>query len=762
MLKNRLTNLDLKTNIEIYSEDFSSDRDFYNKKLLNLASFNVINDITDSEIYEYKPNGANELNFNIFFSRYIQNNEIDEFKKYMELEFDSYYTNVKKGLGLLNENNIPIIPPFNSVFNIRQPNGLRERLLNIQKNQTNISRVVDLPYSISDIIGNSVLKYPVNSGVPVFYNSYTLPFWESKTKWIKDDLLFTNKSYLYNSFLIMEIYDSPSSLNQNRIQSMAVFVNNRVNITEKNRTFSFHYERPTFNITEGTDGFSFFFLNNYITNEFYVKYSFWDALNGKKIQLLPSSDINGNKKWVQNPNNFDQNSRYVKYILNYDDKTYKIYEYNTQTKKYNIERFNFDLYELKFDDFYSNNIVLNEPPIDSKTLKQKPKLDLPIKFSIENLITNNFITSKPIKTLTDAQISFKPSFLNTKDYIKIYNDYLLGLKSKVFGDIESTEIKIPVINKTIKGVDIPIKTFSYENLDNKQWFIRSVDFTNITMSIDDNPLVNYVNNNLVSEWNKKPNYLISECIGILDGSIGLIPKLTPVVPDVPFVPDKPYVGFAQNVLKFYLNNNNIFKFIEDEIGKDKKIKEKLDQLKKNKIFDYENEDFLSLKKKSIKEFNNVKDLILSYLKNNSNSKSTTDFLNRIKKIVNPVDNQSLINDYIDLITYDFNSDQINLITNKINKEFVNFALLSESKNTDEVNFRENTLLLTATIDSGREILPNTINNIEIKLTIGEGVRYLLNTSSLIKINGGLRISINNKNEVKNIVIPIKTKITPGI
>jgi hypothetical protein len=136
---------------------------------------------------------------------------------------------------------------------------------------------------------------------------------------------------------------------------------------------------------------------------------------------------------------------------------------------------------------------------------------------------------------------------------------------------------------------------------------------------------------------------------------------------------------------------------------------------------------------------------------------------RLKKIVNPVDNQSLINDYSDLIIYDFNAgqiDSINLITNKINKEFVNFALLSESKNTDKVNFRENTLLLTATIDSGREILPNTINDIEIKLTIGEGVRYLLNRSSVIKINGGLRVSINNKNEVKNIVIPIKTKITP--
>ena len=71
MLKSTIPNSDLIINTLIASEDHSSDRDFFNEKLLNFTVNNVVNNISDSEIYEYKPNLTNNINFNIFFLRYI-------------------------------------------------------------------------------------------------------------------------------------------------------------------------------------------------------------------------------------------------------------------------------------------------------------------------------------------------------------------------------------------------------------------------------------------------------------------------------------------------------------------------------------------------------------------------------------------------------------------------------------------------------------------------------------------------------------------
>ena len=63
MLKSRVIDNDIIINSLITAQDYSSDRDYYNNKLLNLGALSVINSINDSEVYEFKPN-ANELNFN--------------------------------------------------------------------------------------------------------------------------------------------------------------------------------------------------------------------------------------------------------------------------------------------------------------------------------------------------------------------------------------------------------------------------------------------------------------------------------------------------------------------------------------------------------------------------------------------------------------------------------------------------------------------------------------------------------------------------
>ena len=84
-------------------------------------------------------------------------------------------------------------------------------------------------------------------------------------------------------------------------------------------------ERPCFKLKEGDEGYSFFFLNNYINNEFYVKFSFWDALNGNKILLVPSSKQEKSKKWFQKADGFKNEIRYLKYVLDFESKKYNIY-----------------------------------------------------------------------------------------------------------------------------------------------------------------------------------------------------------------------------------------------------------------------------------------------------------------------------------------------------------------------------------------------------------------------------------------------------
>ena len=274
MLKTRVTDNDISVNSLITTQDYSSDRDQYNNKLLNLGAVSVINSINDSEVYEYTPN-ANELNFNIYFLRYMADNEINEIKPYIESEFMTHINKTKIELGIIRANGSNLGAAFNNIFEVRQAdNNLRAPQIEVEKNETSLKSLNNKPYFSSDKIGESLLKRPAKSGIPVFYNSYTIPFWSKKNDWVKNDLLYANKPYFNNSFMLMEFYDSPSPLNQNRILSTPVFVNSRYNIKEltNNGKKSVIHERPCFKLKNGSDGFSFFFLNNFIKNDFYVKF----------------------------------------------------------------------------------------------------------------------------------------------------------------------------------------------------------------------------------------------------------------------------------------------------------------------------------------------------------------------------------------------------------------------------------------------------------------------------------------------------------
>ena len=546
MLKSTIPNSDLIINTLITSEDHSSDRTFFNEKLLNFTVNNVVNNISDSEIYEYKPNLTNNINFNIFFLRYIQDSELDEIAGIMEPDFITHVNNTKNSFNLSGEQ----VLSFNNVFEPRQSNLLRETKLIDELDRTKISNLLSKPYFVRDIIGESVIKEPALNGLPIFYNSFTIPFLGNKENWINDPLLYTNKSYFYNSFLLMEFYDSPSNLNQNRVQSIPIFVNSRYNLFEKSTNKLFFHERPCFKLTEGVEGFSFFFLNNYITNEFYVRFSFWDSLSGNQIPLIPSSTQEYDKKWIQDPNTFKQEVRYLKYVLDYSNKTYKIFEYNYETNLYDLERTDFDLYELFFDTYFVGNRIPNKKPINAKKqIIPTAIIDNPLKFDIKNLTfdyenTADFTRKEKLNIFNRPEKTYLRSM---GTFIDVFNNYISnsGLSNGSFTDFDTKDFKIPTITDSIvNGTEIKIKSFTATNIDDNIWRIRRVSLEDINLKTSTrtfNAALYKESNSTISD---KQKFKVAESI---------------VVPDAPQFVKDPLGYFTQTL--YYEILDDIFPYL---------------------------------------------------------------------------------------------------------------------------------------------------------------------------------------------------------
>lgn len=822
MLKTTIPNSDIILQTNIYAEDFSSDRSFYNEKLLNVTTNAVINDVIDSEIYEYKPESIDELKFNIFFLRYIQDSEYDSIKKYIESGFQKQYTDSKINFGLINSEGLVISKGFNNVFETRQSNGLRETPILLEKNLTKIQELKQKPYVVRDIIGESSLKKPTKSGIPVFYNSFTLPFWDRKDRWINDDLLYSNKSYFYNSFLLLEIYDSPFIVTQNRIQSTPIFINNRYNITERNITKNFDYERPSFKLTDGFDGYSFFFLKNYTTNEFYVRFSFWDALNGKKISLIPSSDINPDKKWLQDPNTFNQNVRYLKYVLDYGTKTYKIYEYNTITNNFDTERSEFDLYELEFDTFYKNRAVPNEQPIDSRLQIKPTRLKNPLNFSIRNLYTDSYIsdsTNKPIK-LSQQEIDSSNNFLGlTKKFIETFNTYIGNVNTEIFGDLPRNEMVLPVIDRKITGYQVQIKSFLLKNDDSTTWTIRNIEFRDIDLSINGIKITNTYYNQRQSLWNENPSFRISEAITMLNETSNS------------YSFSYGTVDFTREVLSTYLSDSAVFKKLLNLIERDRynllldlqfgnsaengstqgndrnlrirqssrlipvfldkcfntlKVKYNQRHIKTNNYLSYSFntttngrdlrfseiyyyidelvEKYINLKETNPTAFNEIKNMAIALLSKYNEEQQDfygicSGLINYVNGILTPKDNQDLVDKYLSFVSKrNVTSADKKIIERVINQNSLSLIL---DKPVSELGYEPRDYVFeTFIIQNGDKfLLPGESNRIDFYFNIGEKIKFFISNFSELVIRGRVRISIiNNTGEIKNIVIPIKSTI----
>jgi hypothetical protein len=94
-------------------------------------------------------------------------------------------------------------------------------------------------------------------------------------------------------------------------------------------------------------------LNTFNIGTFYVNFQFWDALNGKLINLLPTSVVTPYKQWVQSSDAFDPRMMYMEYKLQYSNKTYSMGEFNKTTGLWDIHVPQIKLYEVVFDNYLS-------------------------------------------------------------------------------------------------------------------------------------------------------------------------------------------------------------------------------------------------------------------------------------------------------------------------------------------------------------------------------------------------------------------------
>jgi len=459
MLTSVLNNIDLNVVANITNQDQSSDTDFYYQNLLNKAVDKTINAIFDSEIYNFKPK-SNTINLFTYFLSFKNMDLNPDIVKNIEPAFSTYLSSAKSIL----DTNITILNPYE----IKQDNNNLAPLTPLDANLTPQQINITRPYLVTNPIEEFIKIKPLQSGLPLFYDSFTFPFSQKIETWKNDINGFSKSAFLYNSFLTMEFYTTPIPTTQKRIMFIPIFVNDRYMYHEQSVN-GIYQARPSFSLIDGVEGFSINFLNSYTTQSFYVKFSFWDALSGNKIPLIPSSIHSPQKKGVQSQTTFNHKNEYLNYMFNYNNKTYGIYEYNEAIGDYIIEAYDIDLYQLYYDDYWAGKLVPNTRPIN---------LNEPIITTVDN--TRIF---KPSVNKTNIQIP------DTNQLLYLDNDQI----NNYFSQISDFDYDVNIANRSIgKHIVINddktsgfIKTTLKNNLVNNQSCIsikKMFPFTNKIIS----------------------------------------------------------------------------------------------------------------------------------------------------------------------------------------------------------------------------------------------------------------------------------------
>jgi hypothetical protein len=512
-------NTSLVTNLFASSEDNASDTDFVLQKILDIESLTNINSVIDFESIEYK-HVNNNVEFDIFFLRYLLKDEINEIKKYIEPSFTDYSskvlsinTSVKSELFEIRDNNDLITPQF-------------EGTLESTRTEINDSK----PYVVTDPYVELRKNYPAKSGYPHFYNTFVFPFWEKKDVWVDLKYGFNNKTYAYNSFLIIEIYDTYEVETQKRVTTIPVYVSDRYLFKEKRKTADgITQKRPVFNLSEGIDGYSFFFLKKYIKSDFYAKFYFWDALSGKKIQFIPSGKSNNKKKWLQDVEIFDQKDLYLKYEIDYTNKKYKIFDLNNTTGNFDVEIDKIDLYEFSYDDYWSKVFVGNTQPTNTTTTQTVPVYTdiLPFKDKIfgkyyltdtkylttkQGLMSEQEVVEVSVQTTTeyDPEMGYTTTYVPYGNYYGYFLEIANNINVKTIGLLNIREVKCG--DTDIKGSKKTIEPIRLKNINSTKGFsidsilLEGVKFTSNELSVDlsNTGTLSYTNQNLYTETHVLP------------------------------------------------------------------------------------------------------------------------------------------------------------------------------------------------------------------------------------------------------------------
>lgn len=466
----KIENYDLKSLINISSVNRASDTDFYYNNILNKLTYLNINKPFDSEIFEFKPS-VSSVNYFIYFLSFKNMDLNPKIVNNIESDFYGYLDRAK----FIYDNNLSI-----GSFDLKQnSNNLSTNVQNdLFKSGIDIAQ--NKPYLVSDFVGEVNKIRPSKNGLPLFYNTFTFPFSDKIDLWDNQSDKFSNQPFLYNSFLLMELYTTTSTLTQAKIMSVPVFVLNRYMITEYTKN-KINQLRPSFFLGNGCDGYSYFFLKSFNIDTFYIKYSFWNSLTGTKSLLIPSSQSSTYKKCVQSASDFDVNNEYLKILFDYSNNSYKLFEYNKLTKNFDIELYSVDLYELHYDDYWAGKVVPNNHPSATQPIINNSTISVSInKESIQysDTLVKQYFSDNDINNYFSQSYNNDNGIL-VKEYLKYQSNQIPSLvKSKSF---DNNIIFESISSNSYKNL---IDTINITNLNSDDITLTDVILTDINITHD--------------------------------------------------------------------------------------------------------------------------------------------------------------------------------------------------------------------------------------------------------------------------------------
>jgi hypothetical protein len=464
-------------------EESTQQEDIYNTTLDEAIS-NSINPIFDNEVTEFKPEGA-AVNFYMFFSAFKNLDWFENVKPYLEDSFAFHLEDSKTSLTTEARNYITD-PKL-----VLQSTGIPAPKPQFWFHIKPLERLLEIPYVVLDPVYQLTVSLPSKEGLPVFYNSFALPFANNLSKWSDDVLGFSNKSFLYNSFMMMEFFTTNNVLTQKKVMSIPVYVNGRYMIHEEN-TLSVKQIRPAMSLSNNTEGFSVVWLKQHNIEKLYVKFSFWDALNGQQLTFLPSSDVSVQKKWVQNPNTFKQENLYLEYTFNYTTKTYSISEFNEVSGLYDIKSTTFDMYQLLYDEYFARlTRVGNVRPVEEEVVSdgiEGEDINLFTSIaSLDRLVSASFNDPSPVYNMLQAQWGRQPKGIFQKAMYGLFNERKLAIKDQALLYFERRFQIDGSYNQDLGSVILTNNTDTHYRLKTMQ--VLNVQVQNKNNFFDGDPIV---------------------------------------------------------------------------------------------------------------------------------------------------------------------------------------------------------------------------------------------------------------------------------